>query len=246
MSTFRLNRGKRKIGVKDVSTAFLQADKYPDGTHKYINFKDPLTKEWRYFKQSGPIYGEISAQRRWEDTIAPWYESIGFARGKNEPSAFLDEDSNALVLLYTDDNFMDAQKDEIHELDQALDDRFACKDIEMLTNNNELDYLGLQLFQTNTHTGFYLEKYIIKTLQILNLHERTTTCPTPIIKPIDGDSKALTDNRLKLYPTAVGCLGWMANTCRPDISYAHSRMSQHLANPTLFDAVSMGSCYLML
>ena len=127
---------------------------------------------------------------------------------------------------------MDAQEDGIHELDQALDDRFACKDIETLPTHSELDYLGLQLFQTNTHTGFYLEKYIIKTLQILNLHERTTTCPTPIIKPIDGDSKALTDNKLKLYPTAVGCLGWMANTCRPDISYAHSRMSRHLANPT--------------
>ena len=64
MSTFRIDRGARKAGVKDVSTAFLQADKYPDGTHKYMNFKDPLTKEWRYFKQSGPIYGEKSAHRR--------------------------------------------------------------------------------------------------------------------------------------------------------------------------------------
>ena len=86
MSTFRLDRRERKIGVKDVSTAFLQANKYPDGTHKYINFEDPPTKEWRYFKQSGPIYGEKSAQRRWEDTMAPWYESTGFVGGKNEPS----------------------------------------------------------------------------------------------------------------------------------------------------------------
>ena len=61
------------LGIKDVSTAFLQSDSYPDGTIKYICFRDPdsFTHVWNYYHQSGPIYGEASAPRRWEDTIAP-------------------------------------------------------------------------------------------------------------------------------------------------------------------------------
>ena len=64
MSTFRLNRGNRRIALKDVSTAFLQSNKYPDGTTKYVCFKDPLTKQWKYYRQSGSLYGEKSATRR--------------------------------------------------------------------------------------------------------------------------------------------------------------------------------------
>ena len=232
MSTFRLNRGNRRIAIKDVSTAFLQSDKFPDNVIKYICFMDPVTREWDYFKQKGPIYGEKSATRRWEDTIAPWFEDTGFERGMNEPCAFYDELTDALVLLYTDDNFLDGDEEDITDIDGALDDRFQCKDIEWLEEDIDLDYLGMQLFQTSTHTGFCLELYINKTLQILGQNDLSKTADTPINKPIDGDSPKLVDKRLKLFPTAIGCFGWMANTCRPDISYAHSRMSQHLANPT--------------
>lgn len=232
MSTFRMNRGSRRIALKDVSTAFLQSNKYPDGTTKYVSFKDPLTKQWKYYRQSGPLYGEKSATRRWEDTIAPWYEDIGYDRGDNEPCAFHDDLSDSLVLLYTDDNFMDAEEADIEWTCNQLDDRFMCKDVEMLLPGCELDCLGMQLFQTMEYTGYYLEKYIEKTLEILQMSDLKQTCRTPINKDIDGSSAPLTGDKLKLYPTAIGSFGWMANTCRPDIAYAHSRMSQHLANPT--------------
>ena len=232
MSTFRRNRCTRRIAVKDVSTAFLQAHKFPRGVVKYISFKDPLTRKWRYFQQSGPLYGEKSAPRRWEDTIAPWYGEIGYERGENEPCAFYDETNDALSLLYIDDNFIDAEEEDIKILDERLDDRFDCRDIEWLSTGEELDYLGLQLFQTQTHTGYWLEKYILGTLKILGLDGSTKTCSTPISQQIDSDTPALTDARVKLFSTAVGCFGWMSNTCRPDISYAHSRIAQHLSKPT--------------
>ena len=232
MSTFRPNRGNRRIALKDVSTAFLQSNKYPDGTVKYVSFKDPLTNEWKYYRQSGPLYGERSATKRWEDTIAPWYEDIGYVRGDNEPCAFHEELSDALVLLYIDDNFMDAEEHDIEWTANQLDDRFMCKDIEWLSPGKEIDCLGMQLFQTSNFTGFHLEKYIMKTLQVLGLSESYRTARTPISKEIDGESPPLQGDKLRLFPTAVGCFGWMANTCRPDIAYAHSRMAQHLSKPT--------------
>ena len=233
MSIFRMNRGNRRIAIKDVSTAFLQSDKYPDGTVKYVSFKDPLTLKWHYYKQSGPLYGEKSASRRWEDTIAPWYESIDFKRGKNEPCAFLHALHDALVLLWTDDNFIDAEEDSILWTNNQLDTRFDCRGLEWLIHKGpDLDYIGMQMFQTEKFTALCLEIYIKKTLDILGQMKSSTTADTPICKPIDGDSKKLDAAGVRLYMVAIGSFGWMANTCRPDIAYAHSRMAQHLSNPT--------------
>ena len=45
---------------------------------------------------------------------------------------------------------------------------------------------------------------------------------------------------------AVGCIGWLVNTRRPDIAYAHSRVAQHMASPTTsaMDAVKRIMAYL--
>ena len=45
---------------------------------------------------------------------------------------------------------------------------------------------------------------------------------------------------------AVGCIGWLVNTGRPDIAYAHSRVAQHMASPTTsaMDAVKRIMAYL--
>ena len=102
----RRSRG-RALGIKDVSTAFLQSDPYPEGTIKYISFRGAVSRVWNYYRQSGPIYGEVSAPKRWEDTIAPWFESMGFVRGENERSCFYHADRDLLVLLYVDDCLAD-------------------------------------------------------------------------------------------------------------------------------------------
>jgi hypothetical protein len=78
----RASRGNRRIAVKDIRTAFLQSHKYPaDATKKYIKFKHPITGELMYFRQMGPIYGENSAPKHWENTLFPWIKSLGFVQG---------------------------------------------------------------------------------------------------------------------------------------------------------------------
>ena len=50
----------------------------------------------------------------------------------------------------------------------------------------------------------------------------------------------------KKFMTAVGCLGWLVNTGRPDVAFAHSRIAQHMTNPTksAMDAVKYCFGYL--
>jgi hypothetical protein len=55
--------------IIDITTAFLQSTKYPEGKVKYVKFKNPITGEMMYFKQFGPLYGEKSAPMEWKTPL---------------------------------------------------------------------------------------------------------------------------------------------------------------------------------
>ena len=61
---------------------------------------NPITLEWELFRQSGPLYGENSAPRRWEDTYSPYLESEGFRRGFNDRSIFYHPERDVCDLTY--------------------------------------------------------------------------------------------------------------------------------------------------
>jgi hypothetical protein len=243
---FRPNRGTRRLAVKDVRTAFLQSHKYPPGTVKYICFKYPTTNKWRYFRQSGPIYGEPSAVIRWEDTIAPWFEETGFVRGKNEQCAFLHEERDVLSLLYVDDNLLDGEEDDIKWAAAKLDERFDCKDLDWLSPGpSALDYLGMEISQDAIYTYINMRVYILNALKHLGL-EGQRIVPTPINQQIDADCPSLDEHWIRFCLTAVGILGWLVNTCRLDLAYTHSRIAQHMSKPTesMLQAIRRAFAYL--
>ena len=219
------------IGIKDVSTAFLQAHPYPNGMVKYIAFKHPVTKEWMYFRQSGPIYGEASAPVRWEDTVAPWLEAQGFARGDNEKSAFYHPTRDLLVLLYVDDVLGDGQREDVEWIFRALEERFECRDADWLTEGATVDYLGMDAILRDGIIYLSMEKYIDKCCKILDITEKGWS--TPIDRAIDTDSPLLDGAKIKEFLIANGMLGWLAQTTRLDVAYAYSRIAQHSATPTV-------------
>ena len=50
MALFRKDRHIRTIATIDISTAFLQSYRYkPHEPRRYVKFKDPVLKEWRYY-----------------------------------------------------------------------------------------------------------------------------------------------------------------------------------------------------
>ena len=71
----------------------------------------------------------------------------------------------------------------------------------------DLDYIGMQMFQTEKFTALCLETYIKETLDILGQMNSSTTADTPICKPIDGDSKKLDAAGVRLYMVAIGPFG---------------------------------------
>ena len=47
------------------------------------------------------------------------------------------------------------------------------------------------------------------------------------------DLTPLPQHQTKLFMTGVGCVGWCVNTVRLDAAFAHSRIAQHMAKPTV-------------
>lgn len=227
---FRPNRGTRRCAIKDVSTAFLQSNKYPEGLVKYICFKHPITGLWVYYRQSGPIYGEASAPVRWEDTIAPWFADQAFERGENEPCVFLQPDRDLLCLLYVDDTFADGEQEDIEWISELMDERFECKELEWLVPLKPMDYLGMDIQHDENYTYLSMYRYIRSALTALGF-DGLAVKDTPMTKSIDSTSPALSSASRRQFMTACGCLGWLVNTVRIDCSYAYSRITQHMASP---------------
>ena len=239
----RPNRGTRCIATKDISVAFLQAYGY-DGFVKYVCFRDPVTGIWEYFRQSGPIYGEASAPVRWEDTFSDFLVvNMKFERGDNEKCVYYHVARDLLIVTYVDDVFADGERHDIEWFFEALNKRFECKDAEWLTPTNTIDHLGMEISMNQESIYLSMNKYILDMLHALDyMHLQGSKYNTPIIKPIDADSGALSWEDKAKFMKGVGMLGWLKETGRPDVAYAHSRISQHMANPNESSLEALKHC----
>ena len=248
---FRTDRNVRRVAILDQSTAFLQSDKFPEHIKKYLLMRNPITLEWELFRQTGPLYGENSAPRRWEDTYAPYLETLGFIRGDNDRCIFYHPERDVLNLTFVDDNFIDADEDDINWTAKAITDRFKCKDLEWVElDGTPVDYLGMHISvdaMDSMRTYLSMEHYIANCLEILGWESLKPT-QTPIRKQInpEGDSPPLPSHLAAQFHTGLGMIGWMSNTARIDISYTYSRIGQHQANPTedAMDALQYAFRYL--
>ena len=194
-SLFRPNRRGRRVALKDVQTAFLQSHAYEDGMVKYVCFRHPVTGEWHYYRQTGPIYGEASAPVRWENTVAPWLEEQGFIRGDNEKCVFYHPERDLLLLLYVDDCLVDGEEEDIKWIFDLLDERFACKDGEWLDQDTPLDYLGMEMSLDADHIYLSMSNYIQNTIKLLGF-DKLKVASTPIDKEMN-----LT---VRLFRTSIG------------------------------------------
>ena len=242
MRSRRHHRHHRHIAAIDIRTAFLQSDKYPAHIKKYIRFKHPLTSEYLYYRQLAPIYGENSAPKRWEDTLFPWLTSpedakenpgCGLKRGENEPCVLYHEARDLVVVVYVDDILCDGKKEDIKWFFKKLEDRFECKESEWLTEDNPLDFLGMDISMDKNNVYLSMGSYITRMLDIMGIPQDANKQEKVPISSEILDYTPLPKELQKPFMTGVGCAGWLVNTVRCDASLAHSKIAQHMAKPTV-------------
>ena len=114
-------------------------------TPRYLKVFDPVTRQWRYFRQIGNLYGSGSAGVRWEKTLVGWLTSsdVGFRQGCNERSAFYHEGRGIRLLTYSDDMFCRGKLSQVKWFFKSLGERFSIKEPVYLSKNSMLDHLGM-------------------------------------------------------------------------------------------------------
>ena len=107
---------------------------------------------------------------------------------------------------------------------------FECKEPDIVPWTGEsVDFLGMLMSMTPERSYLSMEDYIKNSLIILEWSHLKET-KVPIEKAIDGSSKPLSPSEATKFHTAQGMLGWISNTARPDVAFAHSRIDQHQSN----------------
>ena len=227
----------------DISTAFLQSDLFsPDDPPRYLMLKDPVTKGRRYFRQWGVVYGSCSAPRRWQDTLHPWIESQGFVAGKNEPCVFYNKSTGVLVETYVDDCLGEGPTAETEKFMTALAVRFKCKPPVRFGIGSPIDHLGMTFFETEQGVYLTMENYVDAMMVKLDLEPSNfRRVRSPISAEIKDDVPCC-KTEATLFMMGTGMLGWLAFTGRPDLKYAHSRISQHMAKPTRGALAALHHC----
>jgi len=209
----------------DVTGAFLhsllQHDIYVEAPHGF--FKGLICK----LKKS--LYGLKQAPFLWYQTFARALEDLGFLSLNADACCFTNKGHDVFVLVFVDDiQFTGPNVQSIEALRKGLNCEFIMKDVELDT------YLGLQIERDlarnvlRLHQRPYLEKILDKYAM-----RQSKPVPTPMkeegLLPHEGDVNTA---RQQWYASTVGSLNYLAINTRPDILFALSRLSRHLANPS--------------
>ena len=227
-------RRHRKRGAVDINVAFLQSNRYPPGDPpRYIKFKDPVTGGLLYYRQLGPIYGEAGAPIRWENTLVPWLESIGFERGCNEPCVFHHRTRDLVALTWVDDVYADGDAPDFDWFMDLMRQRWDCKDPDVLSSSTPIDFVGIEVTEDDDYTYISSDVYVKKLLKEYgDVDSRGATSPLLHDPSAEGDQTPADPTEARAVRKWVGGLGWLVVTTRPDLAYSHCRLSQMVSSPT--------------
>ena len=152
-----------------------------------------------------------------------------------------------MLLLFVDDVLADGEQADVEWIFDLLATRFECKDADYITPDTPQDYLGMNVHMDAEYIYLSMATYITNACKALNIDNKGRSFKTPISQPIDTESPPLPIQEKKTFLTGLGMLGWLAQTVRPDVAYAYSRIGQHAANPTTssMNAVSRAFRYLL-
>lgn len=212
----------------DVVTAFLNGIlkeeiymKIPLG----INIKN---KESFVCKLNKSLYGLKQAARCWFEVFEKvLLEELGFTSSSKDPCIFIkfrgSERKNIYAVLYVDDIvIVSGDMDELNKLKNYLLKRFHMKDL----GDIKL-FLGIRVTRENDQICIDQTKYIHDILVKYRMNDCCAdTARTPLPSKLDYEKLNLIENCSYPSENLLGCLMYLMNCTRPDLSFSVNLISR--------------------
>ncbi|KAE8241390.1 hypothetical protein A4X13_0g7436 [Tilletia indica] len=218
----------------DVVTAYLNGDldeevyiQQPPGYEKRDKQGRKLVCKLRL-----PLYGLKQAGRQWNTKFHQKLVERGYTQCKSEPCVYVRRNggSFSIVLIYVDDVLVIAPNATAADKEKV----WLSKTFDMTDGGPLRHFLGIKIKVEKDRIILSQQAYIKAVLDRFNLaHERTATTPghgtMPLRAPEDFEPSR---EDIRLFAAMVGCLKWIAQTIRPDLSFICSVLSRFQARPT--------------
>ncbi len=232
---------KLKLHQLDVKTAFLNGTlekpvymEMPDGLCEYLGKSREFKGEY-VCKLKRALYGLKVSPKRWFVKFKATMVKLGFESYPFQACLFTwrKGDKYIILLLYVDDILMATNCDKrLNEVIEKLEHEFKITDL-----GTPEKFLGMEIERTENGDMIKLHqtKFIGKIIKRFNMCEAKTV-DTPISTNIN--SRRINDDEMcedVPYRQAIGCLLFLSNGTRPDITFAVNKASRKQSNYTLRD-----------
>ena len=199
---------------------------------KYVSVPEGINVDRKKYvcKLNKSLYGLAIAPKCWNDTLNESLNKIGFERSEREPCLYTikDRDNFALLLVYVDDCLLASTSSTYSTL--LIDKIKQCFKIKIL--GYPARFLGIDI-EKRADGSLLLHqetniKYIIKNYRMQDAHDKNTPM-IPLGTHVSSRKKA--EESKFPYKQLIGELLYVANTSRPDISFAVNYAARFQAAP---------------
>lgn len=212
----------------DIVTAFLNGDmKDTVNCRKVRGFPDKLYphKVWQ-LNQS--LYGSRQGARRWQEHFEETIKMFNLKPTPSDPAVYVSNNSRGILYIHlhvNDSMVMSNLTDLLSKFCAHLDNKYTVNWTENPTLYLEIqidyDQQAKQLRMYQTH---YIEN-VLDRFAMTNCNAVKTPLPTNTIL-VTGSEAEIAEASALPYQSLIGCLQWLSNSTRPDISHAVSQLSR--------------------
>lgn len=212
----------------DVKTAYLEGD-----LNETIFMKSPEgMRTTKYVKLNKSLYGLKQSGKAWYEKLGAKLILLGFNKSKSDDCIYIHLYKQMVIGVYVDDLVICGKIiEDLKRLKEKLSSFFPIKDL------GPIDMIiGWKITrQRSTRTLSITQvHYISDKINSFGL-TNAKTCASPL-EGYSGilpglDEESLADD--SAYSSAIGGLGYAANSTRPDISFGTYQLASHNASPVV-------------
>ena len=110
---------------------------------------------------------------------------MGFIRGENEPCVYHHGSMEITMVLFVDDILAYGRKANVEQMFTILDKKFPLREIQWLTPETPIDYVGMIIQQKGKHVSINMKPYCESLCNLARKHFGTLRpASIPITEPI--------------------------------------------------------------